>query len=64
MDGRYFCAAALFGATTGLLFDEYVERPCAVGGRCMGPDASEATRRGRNRRGSHRTDECDGGILP
>ena len=64
LDGRRFCPAALSGATAGLLFDEYVERVCALGGTRMGPDATEVARRGRVRRGSHRLDERRGGILP
>src|SRR5437899_4213989 len=59
-----FCPAALSGTTAGLLFDEYVERVCALGGSRMGPDATEVARRGRNRRGSHWHDQRHGDILP
>ena len=64
LDGRRFCPAALSGATAGLLFDEYVERVCALGGRRMGPDPTEVARRGSNRRGSRWHDQRHGDILP
>ncbi len=36
LDGRCFYPAAVSGATPGLLFNDHVERICALGGRRVG----------------------------
>ena len=64
LDGRGFCPAPLFGSTAGLLLDEYVERPCALGCSCMGPNAAEIAGRGCHRSWSYRSDKRDGSVLP
>ena len=45
MDGGSLRPAALSWAAPGLLFDEHVGRPRALGGRRVGPDARQISRR-------------------
>src|SRR6266446_6319793 len=58
LDGCGVHSAALFGTTTGLLFDEHVERVRALGSHCLGPDSPIVARSGRDRGGCHRSDPC------
>src|SRR5262249_549042 len=46
LDGCGVHSAALFGTATGLLFDEYVERVCALGRNGLGSDSPIVACRG------------------
>jgi len=49
LDGRCFYPAAISWTTPGLLFNDHVERICALGGRRVGSNTAEVTRRRCNR---------------
>src|SRR5436190_208846 len=50
LDGGDLRPAPLSWATPGLLFDEHVERACALGSRCLESNAGQIARRRCNRR--------------
>ena len=58
LDGCGVHSAALFGTATGLLFDEYVERVCALGSHGLGSHSPIVAGRRRGRGGRHRSDPC------
>ena len=63
LDGRRFRPAALSGTTAGLLFDEYVERVCALGSHGLGPDATMLRAAGAIAVGVIGSDPCGGSAL-
>src|SRR5262245_26286343 len=58
LDGRGVHSAALFGAATGLLFNEYVERVCTLGSHGLGPDSPNVAGSGGECGGCHGSDPC------
>src|SRR5881392_3921289 len=58
LDGRHFCTTPLSGPKTRLLFDEHVERVCALGSGGLGPDSARVARCRCDRGGSRRFGSC------
>src|SRR6266566_8611677 len=54
LDGRHICSPPFFRPKTRLLFDEHVERVCALGSRGLGPDPARVARCRCDRGGSRR----------
>src|SRR5262249_34827167 len=63
LDGCRFSPASVPGATPGLLFNDHVERICALGGHCVGPNTTAVTLCRHNRCRTSRDNSGDSGIL-
>src|SRR5438552_13981037 len=63
LDGCCLYSAAVSGTTPGLLFNDHVERIRALGGRRMGSNTAEATRRRCNRCRPGRYHNRGNGVL-